>query len=321
MSSSYPMPPRAVRWRSVLIFWSIAVALLAVFAAPFWFLPGGIAHPLYTWVIALGMLAPAVASLVVARVVDREPWRAAVGLRFRGRWGRIGLWIPLGVALVLAINAASSVIMVLRGVPGDLSGAAFTRTLTEQLADSGAELSPAAAVGLTAVTTALGILVTAVPALGEEIGWRGWLWRELNPLGFTAAIAVGGTLWSLWHLPITLIGHNYPGQPRALAVGMLIVACVAMNFLFGAITERAGGNPIPSAFAHATMNSTSLLFVSVVGTDRTITGINWFLDTPLGATGIVLIVIAAYAVWPRQARATFGPRTVDEPRALEDRPQ
>ena len=277
--------------------------MLALCAAPFWVLEGGIAHPLYSLVIGVGMFAPTIASVVVAKLVDRTSWRDAVGLRFRGRWRAILLWAPLATLLVLALNVATAVIMVLRGVPGDLTGSTWATEISRTMSEQGAEVPVGAAVALVLAVTAIGVLLTVVPALGEEIGWRGWLRRELAPLGPWPAIVLGGVIWSLWHLPVTLIGHNYTGQPRWAAVAMFIPACIALNYLFSAITERAGGNPIPAAFAHATLNSTLGVAIGVVATSETMDGLNWFLDTPMGLIGIVLTAAVAFLIMPRTGRA------------------
>lgn len=301
---------RRVSWRSVIIFAAVAYGLFALCAAPFWVLEGGIAHPLYTLVIGVGMFAPTVASVVVAKLVDRTSWRDAVGLRFRGRWSRILLWAPLALLLLFGINLATAVLMVLRGVPGDLTGSTWATEVSRSMTEQGAGMPTAAAVALILASTLIVTLVNVVPALGEEIGWRGWLWRELKPLGSLPAIVVGGTIWSLWHLPVTLIGHNYTGQPRWAAAAMFIPACIALNYLFVAITERAGGNPIPSAFAHSAFNSTLGLAIGIVATSETGAGLNWFLDLPTGLIGIVLVTAVAFLVMPRGRRHGADPAQV-----------
>ncbi|MGP9681422.1 lysostaphin resistance A-like protein [Brachybacterium sp. AOP3-A1-3] len=297
-----PVGRPGVQWRSVLVFIAVAYGLFGLCAAPFWVLQGGIAHPLYSLVVGVGMFAPMAASIVVAKLVDRTSWRDATGLRFRGKWRRILLWAPLATLLVLALNVATAVIMVLRGVPGDLTGSTWAAEVSRTMAESGAAMPTAGAVALVLAISALGVLVTVVPALGEEIGWRGWLWRALKPMGTWRAIVLGGAIWSLWHLPVTLIGHNYTGLPRWAAVAMFIPACITLNYLFTAITERAGGNPIPSAFAHATLNSTLGLAIGVVATSETAAGLNWFLDLPTGLTGIALITVVAFVIMPRGRR-------------------
>ncbi len=61
-----------------------------------------------TLVIGAGMFAPTIASVVVAKLVDRTSWRDAVGLRFRGKWKRILLWAPLAALIMFAINLATA---------------------------------------------------------------------------------------------------------------------------------------------------------------------------------------------------------------------
>lgn len=299
-----------VDWRAVGIFFVIALAIMALMASPFWILEEGIRHPLYSVLISVAMFAPATAAILVTLTVQKVRGRAEVlprlGLAFRGRWRRIGVWSAVGLVVVLAINVLTAVILVLRGVPGDLTGGTWARTLTQQLADAGAPMPTPAAVLLVLGGAAVGLVLTVIPCLGEEIGWRGWLWQQLRPLGYGPAVAAGGTIWALWHLPVLLIGHNYPGMPRGYALGMFILFCTGMNALLGALTERAGGNVIPAAVAHSTMNSTLGLAIGVVGTAETAAQINWYIDTALGVTGIVLISIAASLLMPGAARRRFG---------------
>jgi membrane protease YdiL (CAAX protease family) len=75
-------------------------------------------------------------------------------------------------------------------------------------------------------TLVAGPLVNGLVALGEEIGWRGYLLPKLMPLGKLKAYVLMGVIWALWHLPLLLIGFVYPGQPLwgTLAFMALLVA-------------------------------------------------------------------------------------------------
>jgi membrane protease YdiL (CAAX protease family) len=311
-----PVHFERVPWKRVGLFLLIAYAVMALFAAPFWFLPGGITHPLFTPVIAVGMWAPALASVILAKGVEKTNWRTRVGLRFRGRWKKILAWSPLAVLIALATQVLGVVIMVLRGVPGDLTGRTWLRLGTEQLSQAaGTEIPPAVLIVSILFGAVFGLVITVVATLGEEIGWRGWLWPALKPLGRIRAAIVLGVVWSLWHLPIVLIGYNYPGEPRYLAVPMFMLPCIAMALLFGALTDRARGNPIPAAFAHATVNSWGSVVLSIAATGGTVAGMNMFIDTGLGITGVVLVALAGVLVMPwrrgkdgaRSAAGTVGP--------------
>lgn len=289
----------AVPWRRVGLFLAFSYGLFALCSLPFWFLPGGISHPLFTPVIAVGMLAPALASVILAKGVERTSWRTRVGLRFRGRWRALLAWGPLALVLTLALGLLGAVLMVLRGVPGDLTGRTWLALATEQLSTAaGTEIPAAAAAAAMLATVAIGIAITTVFALGEEIGWRGWLWPALKPLGTIRASVLGGIIWSLWHLPVVLIGYNYVGQPRAAAVAMFLLPCIAMSLLYNGLTERAGGNPIPAAIAHATNNSATPALIGLVSTTATAEAMNPFVDNASGIVGVALLLLAAAAVMP-----------------------
>ncbi|MGJ3509830.1 CPBP family glutamic-type intramembrane protease [Enemella sp. A6] len=275
----------------------ISYGLFALFAVPFWILPEGIKHPLYSIVIGVGMWTPAVASIILAKFVEKTSWRTRVGLRFRGKWKRILIWTPLAALIVLAVHVITALVMVLRGVPGDLTGRTWLRLTVQQLSEqAGMPASPLQAIIFMAMIMIAGFLVTSVMTLGEEIGWRGWLWPALKPLGTLRGAFVGGIIWSLWHLPIVLIGHNYAGQPRYLAVLMFLLPCIAMTLLFGAITDRAAGNPIPAAAAHGAMNSWFGVVLGFISTTDTPGSVNLFIDTPLGLIGVVILFVAGILV-------------------------
>lgn len=61
--------------------------------------------------------------------------------------------------------------------------------------------------------------------VGEEIGWRGWLWpRAVDHLG-----AVGGTVlvtvvWGLWHLPMFAVAASFQAEDGVLAFAAAIAA-------------------------------------------------------------------------------------------------
>jgi hypothetical protein len=61
----------------------------------------------------------------------------------------------------------------------------------------------------------LGPTLNAIGGLGEEIGWRGFLYKELGSLGFWRCSLVTGVLWALWHVPLFFEGYGDSEHPRA----------------------------------------------------------------------------------------------------------
>ncbi|OXR39950.1 hypothetical protein B7C42_03627 [Nocardia cerradoensis] len=54
------------------------------------------------------------------------------------------------------------------------------------------------------------VLSTLPNALGEEIGWRGWLLPQLiSRYGTLVALIATGVIWALWHAPLTLLGYGF----------------------------------------------------------------------------------------------------------------
>ncbi|WP_255266051.1 CPBP family glutamic-type intramembrane protease [Microbacterium hominis] len=104
--------------------------------------------------------------------------------------------------------------------------------------------------------------INLVPALGEELGWRGWLLPKLMPLGAIPAILISGVIWGLWHAPLILLGYNYPGVPGWLGLTAMTEMCIVFGAIFGWLRLRSD-SVWPAALAHAAFNGaggTYLLF-------------------------------------------------------------
>jgi len=53
----------------------------------------------------------------------------------------------------------------------------------------------------------IGIANSLIAALGEEIGWRGFLAPQLSKImSFGTLCVVSGVLWSMWHWPLFMLG-------------------------------------------------------------------------------------------------------------------
>jgi membrane protease YdiL (CAAX protease family) len=50
-----------------------------------------------------------------------------------------------------------------------------------------------------------GITINAIAGFGEELGWRGFLLRQLNQQSFIKASLLIGIIWGIWHSPIILM--------------------------------------------------------------------------------------------------------------------
>ncbi len=101
--------------------------------------------------------------------------------------------------------------------------------------------------------------INMIPAVGEEAGWRGFLYPQLKTkYGKKKGRLIGGVIWGIWHWPLmALIGYeygtNYIGFP---IVGMLlfciftIAAGIACDWLY----EKSGLIWAPAIF-HGAINA------------------------------------------------------------------
>lgn len=85
----------------------------------------------------------------------------------------------------------------------------------------------------------LGVFINSIvgflPALGEEICWRGYLLGNLaEEIGIFEATLLTGVIWSLWHTPLILIlgydyGIRYPDPRSFMAVLVFTVFCILLG--------------------------------------------------------------------------------------------
>jgi uncharacterized protein len=233
------------------------------------------------------MFVPAIAAVIVHKGVYGERVRGPLGVAFRvNRWWLAAWLLPpvlvfasLGVSVLLpgiAFAPGIEGLLDRYGEPLSLEEMRVTMAMIERV-----PIHPVW-IGLVAGMVA-GLTVNAVAGFGEELGWRGLLQRELEPLGFWPMSAVIGLIWGFWHAPLILLGHNYPHHP---VPGVFMMAAFTVLFapIFSYIRIRSG-SVIAAAILHGTLNGTAglTLLLARGGSDLT-----------LGLTGVAgLIVLAA----------------------------
>ncbi len=212
---------------------------------------------LITWSIA--MWAPGLAAIVCTRRVDRKPF-ASLNLQRLGNW-RVYLWAWL---TPFFLTIAAGLLTWLLGVGKlDLEFSSIQKAME---AATGPRIPPAMIVLLQiAMALTIGPIFNTLFALGEELGWRGYLLPQLEGLGQWKAIVLSGVIWGLWHMPVILQGHNYPQHPVA-GVFLMIVFCV----LFGAFLSwlyLQTRSPWAPALGHGSLNAVAglpILFMPTV---------------------------------------------------------
>ena len=120
-------------------------------------------------------------------------------------------------------------------------------------------------------------------AFGEELGWRGLLLRETQESGLLKSNVFIGVVWGLWHAPIIVQGHNFPGHPLA---GILMMTLFTTSLSFPMAYCRFKSRTIlgPSAL-HGMFNPLGVLTVFFV------VGANPLFGFVAGIAGIAVILL------------------------------
>lgn len=242
---------------------------------------------LVSW--SLAMWAPGLAAILVTRYVKNEKIGSLNLRRLGDRKAYLWAWL---VPPLLVVIAGLLTWMFGAGTL-DLSFSAIREAMAQA---PGGELVPPAGVVAIQILFSLSLapLINTALALGEELGWRGFLLPELLSLGQWRAILLSGIIWGFWHAPAILQGHNYPNNP-VLGVFLMVVFTVLVGAFFSWLYLRTH-SPWAPALAHGSLNATAglpLLFLTDV--NMTIGG------TLVSLIGwIPLAFLAGWLVWSRR---------------------
>jgi membrane protease YdiL (CAAX protease family) len=173
--------------------------------------------------------------------------RNLVGLgldRSEGTWLLVGLLLPLAYALPVYLLVWRS------GLGG--FGPARWRTGVPYLGD------PGDVVSALALLLTIGLLDKLARALGEEIGWRGFLVPELmKHMSLWKVGVVSGLIWTAYHMPLIIFGSynssSHGGPPITYQIACFTVMVTSMGIFF-AWLRVASQSVWPCALLHASHN-------------------------------------------------------------------
>jgi len=226
------------------------------------------------------MCIPACVAIFVQKFIYGNSIKNALGISFNfNRWFIFAWLFPPLIAFV-----TFSISLFLPNVEYDpnmsgmfeLLGKTLTSQQIEQMKSQAATL-PISPFWLALIQGMVaGITVNTIVALGEELGWRGFLHNEWKIIGFWKSSIMIGIVWGIWHAPLILKGHNYPQHP-AIGIFMMIVWCVLISPIFSYIRIRSNST-IATSILHGTLNGTGILAVMMLKGGN---------DLLIGLTGLV----------------------------------
>jgi len=281
---------------------SLFLVLAFLASAPFYALlnlSGGRGQGMRLFVTGL-MWCPALAAWLTCRVAGLS--FASLGWRWpAARWLWLGALLPLGYGLLVYGLAWSS----------GLAGFSIQAYATQAAGLLGLSHWPAwAHVALMlALQASAGLVLSCATALGEEIGWRGFLApRLVARFGFAGGSAWTGLAWALWHVPV-LFWLNFAGEtPRAFAMACFFTSLVAMSFVYSWLRLRSD-SLWPAVLLHASHNVVITPVLTAMSVD---TGVAAFAIDEFGFLLAGVSVAMALAAW--RARNSLAVKHSSAPR-------
>ena len=231
------------------------------------------------------MWSPALAAFAT-KILFREsvrdlPWRWGPA-----RYAWLGYLIPIAYALPVYLIAWFT----------GLGGFYNAKFLQETAAQLGWVNFPRAVsfVLFVLLTGTVGLVGKLSRALGEEIGWRGFLVPELaKVVGFPAIGLISGLMWAVYHYPVLLFADYNAGGPAWYGLSCFTLMVIASSYIMAWLTLRSG-SLWPAALFHASHN---LFIQSILTPLTTDTGPTKYIIDEFGIGLVITTAIGAVIVW------------------------
>ena len=242
-------------------------------------------------VVAAAMFFPAI-GVLLTRLFTKEGLKAAwlkPNLRTNLKYYLLA-WFGPGILTF----AGMGIYFLLFPDQLDLSFGYFTATLEAAGAPMETLPMPAGMLMLVQALQAffLAPIMNFVTCFGEEWGWRGYLLPKMkNLLPTVPMLLLTGTIWGLWHAPLTIIGHNYGlgywGFPFT-GIAMMCVFCIVLGVFLSYVTLKTK-SCIPAVLGHGAVNG-----IAAIGIYFTKDGGNPFVGpAPTGIIGLIPFLMVA----------------------------
>ena len=239
-------------------------------------------------VVRLVMWCPAFAALATCAICRVD--LASLGWKWRPiKYEWMGYLLPLLYALPvylitwIAIRGSFAFDVFAKQIASSFGFAHWLRLAT-------------AGMGIPLIAT-LGIPLSLANALGEEIGWRGFLLPRLTGhFGFTIGCFFSGCIWAVWHYPALLWADYNAGTRPAYALTCFTLMVIAMAFIMGWLRIKSG-SLWPCAILHASHN---LLIQGIFDRMTAPAGRSLYITTEFGIGLALTTTAVAFYLWSRR---------------------
>lgn len=215
--------------------------------------------------LPITMLTPTIAvAIMLVLIAPEVGFRSILAMLGLDRGGFKG-W-PLAIAGPAVIHLVGLVILAFAGL---------TALAAPQLAGS---------MGHAIFKISAGLVIGTMFALGEEIGWRGYMLPRLLSRGAVPAMLLVGFLHGVWHLPLMLTTDYYHNSGNPLFIVPLFLITLVLAGVFYGFLRLWTGSIWPVAIAHAAANMAWEIMNEMVQTKSPLV-----LEYAGGESGVIMI--------------------------------
>ena len=233
-----------VKRHPIITFFVLAYALAWIIESPLVFLTDSLTDTQVLVVQILSSNVPSVVAIMLTAIV----------------FGRGALRKLLGRLLIWRVNPLWYLVVFL----GPVALVGGVLPLNALLG------GPALSLGMPLLGAAIffGFSIFPGSALGEEIGWRGYVLPRLQSrMSALSASLFLAPIWALWHLPLWLQGK--PFQTPTLYAGF-VVSAFALSVILTWVYNSTGGSLLFVVLLHATVNLPQTLTIDELGSRATV---------------------------------------------------
>jgi membrane protease YdiL (CAAX protease family) len=151
------------------------------------------------------------------------------------------------------------------------------------------------------IYASIGVISSMARTLGEEIGWRGFLFPRLfEQIGFTSGCLLTGCVWAVWHYPALLFADYNAGTNRAYALICFTLLVLSASFIWGWLRLKSG-----SLWTATILHASHNLFIQAILDRMTApVGRTLYITTEFGAGLVLTMGVVAVYLWGRRGEVS-----------------
>lgn len=111
------------------------------------------------------------------------------------------------------------------------------------------------------VSVSVGLLAMAILAIGEELGWRGFMLKRLIDARIPRPMLTSAIVWALWHAPLVVSGQYNPSPRPVISFVMFFISLTGTAWVMARL-RLSTGSVWPPIALHAAWNSIIVQFFS-----------------------------------------------------------